>query len=139
MHVLVVDDDRAIRETIRLALEEEDYSVEEASDGAAGLALLRAGEMRRVVLLDLRMPRMGGMAVLREVARDPELRARNAFVLVTANLHTVDAAGQALLDELSVPAVSKPFELDELLEVVARAAYRVAPRDTGGPSSAHPA
>jgi CheY-like chemotaxis protein len=138
VQVLVVDDDRAIRETIRLALEEEDYTVAEAGDGAAALRLLRDDLEPRVVLLDLRMPRLGGMGVLREAAGDPELQMRNAFVLVTANLHTLDSKELALLDELRVPAVAKPFELDELLAVVAAAAYRIGPERPGSPPSAHP-
>ncbi len=138
MKVLVVDDDRAIRETIKLALEEEDYDVAEARDGLAALRLLRDDPTPRVVLLDLRMPKLNGMGVLREAARDPELLLRTAFVLVTANLHILDDAELALLDELRVPAVAKPFELDDLLAVVAAAAYRITPHKPGSSPSAHP-
>ena len=138
VQVLVVDDDRGIRETIKLALEEEEYAVAEARDGLAALRLLRDDPAPRVVLLDLRMPKLGGMGVLREAARDPELLMRCAFVLVTANLHTLDASELALLDELRVPTVEKPFELDELLAIVAAAAYRITPPKPGSPPSAHP-
>jgi two-component system response regulator MprA len=134
----VVDDDRAIRETMRVALEDEGYNVAEASDGAVALRRLRADAAPHVVLLDLRMPRVGGIEVLHEVAKDHDLLARNAFVLVTANLHTLDARALTFLDELSVATVAKPFELDDLLAEVASAAYRLAPRDAGGSSPAHP-
>ena len=138
MQVLVVDDDRAIRETMRLALEEEGYAVSEAPDGAAALKLLRGGTAARVVLLDLRMPRVTGLEVLQQAAEEPEIAMRNAFVLVTANLHTLDARAKALLAGLAVPTVAKPFELDELLAIVAQAAHRVEPPGHGGPFSAHP-
>src|SRR3954470_12387725 len=59
--VLVVDDDPDIRESVRLVLEDEGYEVEEAADGAAALALLRAATTRPdVILLDLMMPVMNG-------------------------------------------------------------------------------
>lgn len=136
MQVLVVDDDRAIRETLRLALEEEGYSVIEAPDGAAALDILHATLQPMVVLLDLRMPRVSGDEVLRRVARNPQLTARNAFALVTANLHTLAPASDDLLDRMHVPVIAKPFELDELLDVVERMAYRLSSFGPDLPSSA---
>src|SRR5262245_58413653 len=55
--VLLVDDDQAIRETLRFALEDAGYQVLEAADGIAALQALRATPTGMVVLLDLMMPK----------------------------------------------------------------------------------
>ena len=59
-----------------------------ARNGVEALAMLRAGEIprdRRMVLLDLNMPRMNGIEFLQEVRRDPELRATTVVVLTTSS------------------------------------------------------
>jgi CheY-like chemotaxis protein len=59
-----------------------------APDGEAGLRLLRSGEVprqRRLVLLDINMPRMNGIEFLRELRADPELRLIPVVVLTTSN------------------------------------------------------
>jgi two-component system response regulator MprA len=120
--VLVVDDDRAIRETLRVALEDEGYRVAEAGDGAQALALLRAAQNAYVVLLDLRMPLLDGAGLLRLVAADDELATRHVYAIITANLDAVPAARAATLGRIAVPVIPKPFDLDEVLDYVARAA-----------------
>ncbi|HEY7358104.1 MAG TPA: response regulator, partial [Ktedonobacterales bacterium] len=64
-HILIVDDDSAIRDTLREALEDEGYEVAEAADGIAGLERLRASQENMVVLLDQLMPKLDGVGVLR--------------------------------------------------------------------------
>jgi CheY-like chemotaxis protein len=122
VRVLIVDDDRSIRHTLRAVLEDEGYAVLEAGDGAEGLALVRASLHRLVVLLDLRMPGLDGAGVLDAVAADARLARRHAFILVTANLDAITRACSALLHRLDVPIVPKPFDLDPLLDLVDRAA-----------------
>lgn len=122
VRILIVDDDRGIRHTLRAVLEDEGYAVLEAGDGAEGLALVRASLHRLVVLLDLRMPGMDGAGVLDAVAADARLARRHAFILVTANLDAITRACAALLHRLDVPIVPKPFDLDPLLDLVDRAA-----------------
>lgn len=124
--VLVVDDDAAIRETLRELLEDAGYHVREAADGVAALRALRASEERLVALVDLKMPRMDGHALLDVVAADPDLARRHAYILVTANADTQSLAFARLLTRLSVPVVAKPFEIDDILAVVAAAAGKVA-------------
>ena len=135
MHVLVVDDDRAIRETLRMALEDEGYAVLEAADGLVALELLRSHVVPMVVLLDLRMPRLDGVEVLREVAGSAELSGRNAYALVTANGHTLDTSADRVLTHLGAPVIAKPFDLDDLLEMVERMARRLARRSSDSPPS----
>jgi CheY-like chemotaxis protein len=123
--VLVVDDDRAIRETLRYVLEDEGYIVEEAPDGLAALELLRGANTPHVVLLDLMMPRLDGVGVLNAVAHDQRLNAHNAYVVITANRYRLDSAANHLLADLGVPVVPKPFDMDALLAAVASAARRI--------------
>jgi CheY-like chemotaxis protein len=130
IRVLVVDDDQAIRDVLRLGLEEEGYAVAEAADGAIALEMLRRGNQRQVVLLDFRMPRVDGGSVLTTVDRDARLVGRNAFILITANLNTLPLSVATLLHRLEIPVISKPFDMDELLDAVAAAAQRLFPTDT---------
>jgi CheY-like chemotaxis protein len=94
-------------------------------DGWPALQQLRACREPMVVLLDMEMPRMDGVAVLQEVAADPVLSTKHAFVVVTANASALPPAFSALLRRLQVPVVPKPFDLDELFTVVSQAMQRV--------------
>lgn len=125
-HVLIVDDDAAIRDTVRFALEDSGYTVSEAGDGLAALKRLRSEPEPTVVLLDLMMPGLDGAGVLGAVAGDHRLATRNAYILVTANTKTLTLAFANLLQSLTVPILSKPFDVDVLLESVAAAARRLA-------------
>ncbi|HEV2461918.1 MAG TPA: response regulator [Ktedonobacterales bacterium] len=120
--VLVVDDDDAIRKMTRLVLEDDGYTVLEASDGAAALNVLRASHQPLVALLDLAMPGTAGEAVLQAVQDEPELR-RHVYVVVTArsaSQFTPDVRG--LIAAVCLEVVEKPFTISHLLEVVRRAA-----------------
>lgn len=125
MNVLIVDDDEAIRDTLRFALEDSGYVVSEASDGLSALKQLRVAPGRCVVLLDLMMPGLDGAGVLGAVAGDQRLATRHAYILVTANTRTLTLAFVNLLSSLSVPIINKPFDVDTLLEVVSGAAQRL--------------
>jgi CheY-like chemotaxis protein len=112
--VLVVDDDKDIRETLQELLEDEGYVVFTARNGGEALERVRAGQPGLVVL-DLFMPVMDGAEFRRRQLADPEI-ALVPVVVVSA------AAG---LDErvASMRAVShleKPVRLEELLALVAR-------------------
>jgi CheY-like chemotaxis protein len=72
VRVLIVDDDEQIRLTLRLIMEEGDYATLEAASGEATLAQLRASAEPLVVLLDVMMPRVDGLDVLRAVEADEE-------------------------------------------------------------------
>lgn len=122
--VLVIDDDEAIRLAMRAALEElGGYSVIEAVDGRAGLEMLRASADRLVVLLDLLMPGLDGLAVLRAADADEQLATRHAYVLVTVSRRATEPALTAGL-HLPVTIISKPFDIGEILDAVAKAMQR---------------
>ena len=123
--VLVVDDDRGVRDLFVDALEEAGHRVTIAIDGLDGLEKLRAGELPCVVLADVRMPRMDGFELSRAVARDPQVSSVPVVVLT----------GDKILS-FSSPARDKPFSVAELDSIVQRscALHREIPVPDPGPS-----
>lgn len=109
--VLVVDDDENIREFVSLALMGEGHDVEVAPNGAIALDVLQSVSPD-VILLDMRMPVMDGWQFASRYREIPGRRAQ--LVVMTA---ARDAARSA--SEISADAnLAKPFELDELLNLV---------------------
>ena len=89
-NVLLVDDDIVDVMNVKRAFERGHISnpVWTASDGVEGLAVLRGGtfpEERRIVLLDINMPRMNGIEMLRELRADPALHMTSVVMLTTSN------------------------------------------------------
>lgn len=123
--VLVADDDRSIREVLTLALEDEGYAVHAVADGVMLIDHLRAASERLVVLLDRAMPRMGGIEVLAVVAREPALRTRHAFALLTAASASLSAEDQAVVANSGAIVLAKPFDLERFLGEVAALAELV--------------
>ncbi len=124
--VLLVEDDQDIRETLRQALEDEGYDVQEAEDGVEALHVLRESQRPLVVVLDLRMPRLTGDELLSRVDRREHLPARHAFLLVTANREQLSPASLQLIKRMDVSVTPKPFDLNEMLDRVAHAARTLA-------------
>lgn len=125
--VLVVDDDDLIRDVVRAVLEGDGYRVLEAEDGQEALRVLRDSDHPLVVLLDVRMPGLSGLDVIGEAAHDSHLAARCTFILMTADLRAPQPTLVPLLDQLHIPVVRKPFDLDDLLATVAQASERLLP------------
>lgn len=124
--VLVVDDDETIRRVLRMALEDTGYAVSEAAEGRPALAHLRAASDGLIVLLDLNMPGMDGIALLEAVAACQDLMRRHALVLMTAaSDRTMPLALLKQLQDLRVPVLPKPFHLDDLLAAVRHAETRL--------------
>lgn len=124
-HVLIVDDDEDIRLSLRALLEDMGaHSVLEAFDGVSGLEQLRASDDRLVVLLDLLMPRLSGLGVLRAVAADKQLATRHAYVLTTVSQEALSPEFTARL-ALPVEVVPKPFDITTMLDAVAEADRRL--------------
>jgi CheY-like chemotaxis protein len=123
--VLLVDDDDDIRMLLRVALEEQGYTVFEAPDGAPALERLRIHPAGMVVLLDLRMPGVDGYAVLRAVAQPTVLAARHAYVVMSADTPDQLRTIRQEFAGLGVTFFAKPFDLGELLDAVATAAERL--------------
>ena len=124
--VLVVEDDTEIRATLRMALEDDGYSVLEASDGDAALAQLREITSPLVVLMDLVLPARSGASVLETVSADTDLATRHAYILLTAADQSFHSPFADVLNQLHVPVIHKPFDLDALLDAVSSAQERVS-------------
>jgi CheY-like chemotaxis protein len=125
--VLVVDDEADIRESLRMLLEDASHEVLEASDGVEALALLRASEHPLVVLLDLLMPRLDGVGVLHAVVADRQLATKHAYVLITADNKAPQRTAIPQFSSLLLVTVEKPFDMDDLLGVIASASGRLPP------------
>ncbi|MDQ6670069.1 MAG: response regulator [Chloroflexota bacterium] len=111
-HILIVDDDPAIRDVVTDILEMSDYRVKTASNGAEALADIRL-DRPAAVLLDLMMPGMDGWEFLRHYRRE----GRAASVPVVIMSAARDAS--ALAGQLGVQAfLSKPFEIQAILDIV---------------------
>ncbi len=123
--VLIVDDDQAIREALREALEDEGYEIGEAVDGIECLAKLRASQEGMVVLLDHLMPKLDGLAVLRAVQSEPPLARRHAYILLTARTR-MSTPIQEAVTTLGVAVVRKPFDLEALFQAVQSASERLS-------------
>jgi two-component system chemotaxis response regulator CheY len=119
---LIVDDDPAIRLLLRTALEGDGHCVRDVPDGMQALERLRASAVPLIVLLDWHMPQLDGRGVLRAVTAEPQLAAMHRFVLVTADDGQRDGESAALLRELQVPVIPKPFDLQAVLDVIAEIA-----------------
>jgi len=116
--ILIIDDEKAIRHTLKEILEFESYTVDQAEDGPAGLDLL-IQQKYDVVLCDVKMPKMDGLEVL-ERART--LAPDAAFIMVSAhgNIETaVEATKKGAFDFLP-----KPPDLNRLLITVRNALDR---------------
>jgi two-component system response regulator MprA len=108
--ILVVDDERAVRESLRRALELEGYEIALADDGLAALEALEAGGEPDAMILDVLMPGLDGLEVARRVRRGG---SRLPILMLTARVEVNDRV--AGLDAGADDYVTKPFALEELL------------------------
>jgi len=117
--VLIVDDDRAIRDAVRELLETEGYQVVEAANGSAALTRLSSGPRPSVIILDLMMPGMDGWDFRSEQLRNPDLKTV-PIIVITAVGFSVDTLRKQFGDvEVLLKPVSPPQVLDTVRRVVA--------------------
>jgi CheY-like chemotaxis protein len=119
-NVLIVEDDPDTREMLALMLATEGFHAVAAEDGLEALHLLRtvrhrAPEVPCLVLLDLKMPRLGGGEFRRAQLGDPTVA--NVPVAVMSGAVDAEQRAQALG---AVATVTKPIDMDVLLQVVKR-------------------
>ncbi len=116
--ILIVDDERAIRNTLREILEYEDYEVEDVDNGIDGLELIKKNDLD-LVLCDIKMNRMDGMEVLSEgLAIKPDL----PFIMISGH-GTIETAVEAS-KKGAYDFISKPPDLNRLLITVRNALER---------------
>lgn len=113
--ILVVDDDRVVRQSVARVLAQEGHQVDQAGSGAEAVQVLEAGRYA-LVILDLRMPRLGGLTVLQHVRhRHPEIP-----VLVMTGFPTLENAKESI--QLGAfEFLQKPLDAAQIRTVVARA------------------
>ncbi len=108
--ILIVDDERAVRESLQRALELEGYEIELAADGREALERLGADGHVDAVLLDVLMPGMDGLEVCRTIRRNGN---PVPVLMLTARTQVEDRVEG--LDAGADDYVTKPFALEELL------------------------
>ena len=121
MHILVAEDDRAVRDALQRALRLEGYLVKTVSNGAEAIAAVGDDEPDLVVL-DVSMPLVDGLTVSRVLRSEGR---RVPILMLTARTDTRDRV--AGLDAGADDYLVKPFELDELLARIRALLRRAAP------------
>ncbi|WP_156757644.1 response regulator transcription factor [Actinokineospora pegani] len=133
MRILVVDDDRAVRESLRRSLQFNGYQVDLASDGQQALESVLGADATRpdAMVLDVMMPRLDGLEVcrrLRGVGDDLPILVLTARDLVSDRVAGLDAGADDYLP--------KPFALEELLARLRALLRRATAEQAGGPQAA---
>ncbi|MFM9035573.1 MAG: response regulator transcription factor [Mycobacterium sp.] len=124
MRILVVDDDRAVRESLRRSLSFNGYTVDLAEDGVEALEAI-ANERPEAVVLDVMMPRLDGLEVcrqLRSTGDDLPILVLTARDSVSERVAGLDAGADDYLP--------KPFALEELLARLRALLRRTGPEET---------
>lgn len=114
---LVVDDDRLIVELIAAQLKQSGYDVIPAYSCADGLRIVRE-QKPDIVLLDLELPDMSGMELLLKIKSD---KALMKMPLVVVSGIEVEPPKREILRRFSIPLLAKPWDNDELVDLVAEA------------------
>ena len=124
MRILVVDDERAVRESLRRALELEGYEIELAGDGSEALSRLESSEEPDAMILDILMPGVDGLEVCRQIRATG---SKLPVLMLTARTEVEDRV--AGLDAGADDYVTKPFALEELLARVRALLRRTTDED----------
>lgn len=123
MNVLFIEDDPMNRRVVRDMLDVAGATMTEAEDGEAGLRAVDAGEFL-IVLVDLRMPGMDGMEVIRRIRARPDAKARLPIIVVTADT-AVDLRDRCLAAGAD-DVLFKPVAMDALFDAMGRILARDA-------------
>ncbi|HDS09844.1 MAG TPA: response regulator, partial [Firmicutes bacterium] len=106
--VLIIEDEKKMREVLQLYLEKKNYEVLLAEDGVVGVEMARKNDISCVVT-DLKMPRMNGIDVLKNIK---EINNDIPVIIITA-FGTIDTAIQAIKIG-AYDYITKPFDIKEL-------------------------
>ena len=115
--ILIIDDEKSIRNTLREILEYEKYQVDEASDGVEGIKRVNEDKYD-VILCDIKMPRMDGMEVLSQV-----MKITDTPVIMISGHGTIETAVEAIKTG-AYDYIAKPLDLNRLLVTLRNALVR---------------
>ena len=110
--ILIVEDETAAREGLKLAFEDEEVSVLTAANGEEALDILRRTTLS-LVLTDLKMPKMNGIELLKRIKNEYE----DIDVILITGFATIDSAVDAM-KEGALEYITKPYELDTVRRTV---------------------
>ena len=116
--ILIIDDEKAIRQSLREVLEYEKIEVQEASDGQEGLKLIEK-DKHDLILCDIKMPRMDGIEVLEKIQ---QLTTDTPVVMISGH-GTIETAVEAI-KKGAFDYISKPLDLNRLLVTIRNAMDR---------------
>jgi DNA-binding response OmpR family regulator len=119
--ILLVDDDTSLLVVLAEQLSDDGYEVATARDGQEALHRLEAG-WPDLIILDLMMPRVDGLALARQIKADADLP-----IIVLSAIDTADSKAR-LLDEVAEDYVSKPYHYPELRARIQRVLRRLGDR-----------
>ena len=122
-HILLVEDEEKLARMVELELRYEGYEVEKAFDGRTGLDLALSGAFD-LILLDIMLPALSGMEVLRRLRRESQV----PVIMLTARDTVVDKVSG--LDSGADDYITKPFAIEELLARIRSALRKRAPQPT---------
>ena len=114
--ILIVDDSASLRQVVKIALTNARYEVVEAVDGKDALAKL-AGRWGDLIISDVNMPNMDGIALVKAVKQNPQQRFTPIIMLTTEGAEEKKREGQAAGAKAWVV---KPFQPDQLLMAVSK-------------------
>lgn len=113
--ILVIDDDRFVRESFKFALEDEDYSLDEAESGREGVEKLSA-QKYDLIFLDLRMPEMDGVQTLRELRKiDKEVQV---YIITAFHQEFFNQLKEAEEDGINFELVRKPLNNETIIFII---------------------
>jgi two-component system nitrogen regulation response regulator NtrX len=112
--ILVIDDEKSIRNTLHEILQYEKYEVDEAEDGPEGLKLLESNKYN-AILCDIKMPKMDGIEVLEKI-----MLMTDTPVIMISGHGTIDTAVEAI-KKGAFDYISKPLDLNRLLITIRNA------------------
>ena len=126
--ILIIEDEEKIARFVELELGYEGYTTTKAFDGRTGLELAETGEFD-LVLLDVMLPQLSGMEVLRRLRRTSSI----PIIMLTARDSVMDKVFG--LDSGASDYITKPFAIEELLARIRTALRKTMPDDAGVLSS----
>lgn len=113
--ILIVDDSKAIRQSISFVLEENGYNIVEGSDGVDGLQKLTGEGKVDLIITDVNMPNMDGITFIKEVRQQGDYKFTPILVLTTESQKSMMDKGR---EAGATGWIVKPFSTDKLLTAV---------------------